>query len=88
MQQEQKDIFQDICDYVKMHDFQLACTEYFGMHAHKFEDTEENKLSYTSVHEGYVYILETVIDAKLKEKHGEAKVEEFYSTFLDNFVEY
>ena len=40
------------------------------MHAHKFEDTEENKLSYTSVHEGYVYILETVIDIKLIEKFG------------------
>ena len=38
-------------------------------HMVKFEDTEENKLEYTTVHEGYVFILKSIIDAQLKEKY-------------------
>lgn len=71
-----------------MPDFQGSCKDYFGMHAHKFEDTEENKLSYTTVHEGYVFILETVIDVKLKGKYGNEKVDAFYGCFVENFPEF
>ena len=36
----------------------------------KFEDgKEENKLEHTTIHEGYIYILESMIDIKLKSKY-------------------
>lgn len=58
------------------------------MHASKFEDTEENKLEYTTIHEGYVYILEKIIDGKLKEKFSEEQVDDFYSGFIADFQTY
>jgi len=29
----------------------------------KFDDEEENKLEYTTIHEGYIYLMESIIDA-------------------------
>ena len=36
-----------------------------------FEDTEENKLEYTQIFEGYVSVLEEIIAARLKEKYSD-----------------
>ena len=54
----------------------------------KFEDTEENKLEYTNIYTEYVYILEEVIEANLKQKYTDEQIENFYITFKDNMPEY
>ena len=53
-----KAIFLEICEYVTLPDFQAAQHSYIEMHKTKFEDTEENKLEYTTIHEGYILIAE------------------------------
>ena len=56
------------------------------MHAAKFShDIEENKLEYTTIHEGYILIAEEQIDTKLEEKYSKEEIEVFYKTFEDRF---
>ena len=54
----------------------------------KFEDTEENKLEYTSIFEEYVFIVESIIDAKLKENYSEEQLNSFYLHFKDCYKIY
>lgn len=54
----------------------------------KFEDTEENKLEYTNIYTEYVFILEEVIEANLKQQYSDEQIETFYSTFKENMPEY
>ena len=64
--------------------FSNAQKLYFDKHKISFEDSEENKLEYTQIFEGYVTILEEIIAAKLKEKYSEQQIETFYGSFKDN----
>ena len=57
---------------------------------HKFTDTEENKLEWTPVHEGYIFILEQMIDVKVtdSEKFDEDQLAAFYEHFKDHYADY
>ena len=55
---------------------------------HKFEDTEENKLEYTSIFEEYVFIVENILEAKLKTEFSEEQLTYFYTHFKDNYKVY
>ena len=51
-------------------------------HAHTFDHEDENKLEYTTIHEGYIQICQTLLELKLKQHYQENEVEEFYQHFL------
>ena len=79
-------IFKSICDLVNQHEFITAQEEFFVQHVDKFSyDKEENQLEHTTVHEGYIYILEKIIDIKLKEQYTQAEINAFYKSFKKNF---
>lgn len=44
-------------------------------------DEEENKHEYKQIFEEYIYILESVIDIRLKEMYSESAIEKFYVDF-------
>lgn len=88
MNQTNIDIFKYICDYIKLEEFINAQSDYLNIHCNKFEDSEENKLEYTTVHEGYIHILETLVDAKLQQKFTEDQINDFYGDFIPNFNDY
>ena len=62
--------------------------DFFEKNKDKFEDTEENKLEYTNIYTEYVYILEEMIEANLKEKYTNEQIEAFYASFKDNLSNY
>jgi len=51
---------------------------------HIFEDTEENKLEYTTIYEEFVATSEKAIEAKLKEKSG--LDDDAFANFLQTFA--
>lgn len=73
---------------VTLQDFQTDQIAYLEMHKDKFEDTDENKLEYTTIHEGYVLILEQQIDEELKNIYAKPEIDSFYATFQDHFDSY
>lgn len=52
-------------DIVVGHSFQTKQMDFFDKHYTEFEDTEENKLSYTPIFQDYVSILEKYIESEL-----------------------
>ena len=64
-------IFNEISDYIIDPEFSSAQATFFEKIHDKIEDTEENKLEYTQIFEEYVYILENIIESKLKANHSE-----------------
>ena len=48
------------------------------LHVAKFDHEDENKLEYTAIHEGYIKILETFLEAKLQDHFNEDQVNTFY----------
>ena len=81
-------IFNALTDYMNLAEFQKAQSEYMELHKHRFTSDEENKLEYTTVHEGYVFILENIIDVKLKERFSDDQVKAFYAHMLTNYAMY
>lgn len=63
------DIYKDISEYVTRMEFQKQQGEFYQKNYDAFEDTEENKLEYTNIHASYMYIIDEMIEAKLKEKY-------------------
>jgi hypothetical protein len=49
---------------------------------HIFEDTDENKLEYTTVHHEYITIMENAIESQLKTEHNisDEEIEAFYTS--------
>ncbi len=88
MENSSLNIFRELCDLVTQADFQNAQIEFLQQHAHKFEDTDENKLEYTEIHSQYVYILDEVIEANLKRKYSDDEITAFYTTFKANLAAY
>lgn len=83
-----KDIFVSLVDIITQQEFSQTQQEFFEKNAKLFEDTEENKLEYTSIHTEYVYILDNVVEANLNEKYTTDQIEAFYAGFKDNLQEY
>lgn len=54
-------------------------------HVASFDHEDENKLQYTTIHEGYAKVLETVLELKLQENFSEEQVKTFYEVFKSNF---
>ena len=54
---ENKAIFNSITDLVTKPEFMESCYEFMDKHKDTFEDTDENKLEYTPIHEEYIAIL-------------------------------
>lgn len=54
-------------------------------HVGTFDHEDENKLEYTTIHEGYIQICETLVELKLKQHFDEHLVKEFYQVFQQNF---
>ena len=82
------EIFEALVDIITQQEFAKTQQEYFEKNAKLFEDTEENKLEYTNIHTEYVYILDTVVEANLKEKYTSDQIDAFYLGFKDNLEEY
>lgn len=49
-------------------EFTALQSAYLRRHCHEFDDTDENKLAYTSIFDGYVERMETFIDAYLTKR--------------------
>ena len=81
-------IFNEVVTIVSDAKFLADQMEFFEKHYSIFEDTEENKLEYSPIYESYVYILESVIDSKLKEKFQPSETEDFYKSFKANIKTY
>ena len=68
MESTDTQIFKEIADQIVKVDFTNDRFEFFKKHSDTFEDTEENKLEYTPIHEAYIYILEKMIEENLSQK--------------------
>ena len=89
MENTNKEIFDLICDYITSPDFQLAQQNFIDQHKAKFTDQEENKLEWTPIHEGYIFIMEQMIDLKVTDgKHTEDQLAAFYEHFKTNYADY
>ena len=81
-------IFNEIASLITQADFMKSQDEFFKKNQDIFEDTEENKLEYTEIYTEYVYILEEIIEANLKEKYTDEEITEFYFNFGERFEEF
>ena len=82
------EIFEALVDIITQQEFAKTQQEFFEKNAKLFEDTEENKLEYSNIHTEYVYILDSVVEANLKEKFTNDQIDAFYLSFKDNLQEY
>lgn len=66
-------------------DFKNATVSFIEANYDKFEDTEENKLEYTEIHNEYLKIVEQVLELQVKERYAisDAEMDEFYGGFTD-----
>jgi len=60
-----------LCEFVTHYDFQTAQKDYMEQHVASFDHEDENKLEYTTIHEGYAKILETTLELKLQENFSD-----------------
>ena len=81
-------IFTKIADYVKRAEFQSAQHAFFEKHKGTFDEAEENKLEYTTIHEAYIYMLDTLIGVELKEEYSDQQIDAFYEDFKNNHQQY
>ena len=88
MESTDTQIFKEIADQIVKVDFTNDRFEFFKKHSDTFEDTEENKLEYTPIHEAYIYILEKMIEENLSQKFNQDQIDAFYGTFIDNMAAY
>lgn len=86
--QENMTIFSSISDLVSSADFRDATVEFMQKHMDTFDESDENKLEYTTIFEEYVQILESTIDTQLYKSYPEPQIKAFYNNFKDNFSEY
>ena len=63
--QNKPDIFTALCQVVTQEEFSRNQWEFLEKNNKIFEDTDENKLEYTSIYKDYVYILDQIIEQKL-----------------------
>ena len=61
---------------------------FFEKHKNTFEDTDENKLEYTQIHEAYMFILDHMMESSLMDKFSKEEIDGFYSTFKDKIHVY
>lgn len=85
---QNKAVFEKIVELVTSSDFQSGVTQFLTKHMDTFDDEEENKLEYSTIHEEYVTLLEQIIDSKLFQDFPEPTVKAFYSDFANNFKSY
>ena len=52
------EIFNAIVEIVTQQEFQKAQDQFMEKNADQFEDTDENKLSYTNIYHDYVHLLD------------------------------
>ena len=52
--QKNIEIFKYVADLITKQEFNEACMQFYEANVEKFEDTEENKLEYSMIHESYV----------------------------------
>lgn len=64
--EQNMDIFRCAAEFMTQEDFRNAQFEFMQKNVDQFEDSEENKLIYTEIHQSYMYILEELIESKLK----------------------
>ena len=86
--QENQAVFKTISDLVMGSEFNTASVEFMQKHMNVFEDTDENKLEYSTIHEEYIQILEGTIDSKLFQTYSEPQIKAFYDDFKDNSAQY
>ena len=67
----------------------MAQQTFIDQHKHKFVDTEENKLEWTPIHDGYIFILDQMISFKITDgSHTEEQLEAFYEHFKESYADY
>ena len=90
--ESQKDINMEIFDAVSKllfkEEFTQAQHAYFNKHKDSITDDEENKLEYTQIHEGYVEILEMIIQTELQQTYSEEQVDAFYADLMADIKKY
>ena len=52
--QKNIEIFKYVADLITKQEFNDACMSFYVANVDKFEETEENKLEYSMIHESYV----------------------------------
>lgn len=77
-------IFKSIGDLLAQDEFLNAQEDFLKSNAGLFSDQEENKLEYSEIHEGYVHLLDELIELKLKKLYSEQQVEDFYKAIKEN----
>ena len=82
-------MFDGLCDLVAQDTFQTDQNTYMDTHVGKFSDAEENKLEYTTVHEGYIFMCDKYIEAYLQgQQYDRDDLDNFYVDLKENFQTY
>ena len=62
---------------------------FYEKNAEQFEDNvEENKLEHTNIHQEYVHILESIMEANLKQTFSDDEINNFYIDFATDMKKY
>ena len=83
-----QEIFKEIIELVTQADFTEGQMDFFRKNCQVFEDNEENKHEYKELHEEYIVLCETAIDAVIKSKFSEEEIQSFYTDFAENYQNY
>ena len=78
-------MFTAIGELILKDEFQQAQVEFMEQNAGVFEDTDENKLEYTPLHEEFIKLTENAIEAHVKEKLGltQEDIDTFYAALQE-----
>ena len=88
MESDKNKIFNQVCEIITSEEFSDGQMDFHVKNCQIFSEEEENKHSYMDVFEAYVKLVDTAIDANLKQLYKEAEIDEFYSTFKARYAEY
>ena len=83
-----QEVFKEIIELVTQADFTEGQMDFFRKNCQVFEDNEENKHEYKELHEEYIVLCETAIDAVIKSKFSEEEIQSFYTDFAENYQNY
>ena len=82
------DIFNKICDVVTDQEFNEVQMNFFQNNCQEFDEEDENKLIYQTIHQEYVHILENSIEVNLLEQFTKQQIDQFYDHMKKNINEY
>ena len=71
---ENNQIFKRVCELIATEDFNIGQMTFFQRNCHAFSDEDENAHATKNIHEEYIQLIDSAIEAQLLQYHSEEQI--------------